>query len=351
MPARPAGDDDDPVDLGEEARGDPHRVLAEAPGLERELVPDRLDDDRRLLGDLLRHEVGVAPLFGGDGVPRDASGRPAPGRAVEAGHLDRGRRQPHEVAVLEEDEVARVRKERRGVGGDEVLVRAEAEDDRGAVLGDVEDVRLVGRKDDDGVHPGHPRQDGPHDLAERGPGRVGAPRADRLRDDLRVGLRRERDAAREQLPLDGEEVLDDPVVDDDDPTRRVAVRVGVLLRRPAVRRPAGVADARPAGKRPALDPGREVPELPLAPGDAEEAVRAEDGDARRVVAAVLEAPQAVDQDRRRLPRSDVSDDPAHRPTPSVPSPRSSVRGTSPLPRRSSSAERARWRGRRRGRPS
>ncbi len=166
VPARPAGDDHDPVDSGEELRGDSHRVFAETPRLEGELVPHRLDDDRWLLGDLLGHEVGVAPLLGGDGVPRDAPRRPAPRRAVEAGHVDRRRGQRHEVAVLEEDEVPRVRQQRRGVGGDEVLPRPEAEDDRRPVLGDVEDVRLVGRQDDDGIHARHPRQDRPDDPGE-----------------------------------------------------------------------------------------------------------------------------------------------------------------------------------------
>ena len=40
-----------------------------------------------------------------------------------------------------------------------------------------------------------------------------------------------------------EVVLDDAVVDDDDPARAVAMRVRVLFGRPAVRGPAGVAEA------------------------------------------------------------------------------------------------------------
>ena len=46
-----------------------------------------------------------------------------------------------------------------------------------------------------------------------------------------------------QLLLQLEVVLDDAVVDDDDPAGAVAVRMRVLLGRPAVRRPARVADA------------------------------------------------------------------------------------------------------------
>ena len=42
------------------------------------------------------------------------------------------------------------------------------------------------------------------------------------------------------------------------------------------------------------------------------------GDARGVIAAVLEAAQALDDDRHRLPRSDVADDPAHSISPFAP---------------------------------
>ena len=64
-----------------------------------------------------------------------------------------------------------------------------------------------------------------------------------MRDDLGVGLGDERVAFALQLLLQLEIVLDDAVVDDDDAAGAVAVRVGVLLGRPAVRGPARVADA------------------------------------------------------------------------------------------------------------
>ena len=66
---------------------------------------------------------------------------------------------------------------------------------------------------------------------------------DEVRDDLGVGLGDEAVAFLLQLPLQIEVVLDDAVVHDDDLARAVAVRVRVLLGRPAVRRPARVADA------------------------------------------------------------------------------------------------------------
>ena len=54
----------------------------------------------------------------------------------------------------------------------------------------------------------------------------------------------------------------------------------------------------------------EVRELAGAAAKVDLAV-ADDGDAGRIVAAVFEPPQPVDEDRDDLLRADVSDDPAH----------------------------------------
>jgi hypothetical protein len=139
-----------------------------------------------------------------------------------------------------------------------------------------------------------------------------AGRRERVRDDFRVRLRQEVHARPLKALLEREEVLDDAVVDHDDPARGVAVRVGVLLGRAAVRRPARVPDPEPAGRGRRGDLLREVPELALAARDADLAVVPDDRDPRRIVAAVLEALQAVEEDgrrrrgRRRSPRSRTS---------------------------------------------
>ena len=90
----------------------------------------------------------------------------------------------------------------------------------------------------------------------------------------------------------------------------VAVGMRVLLGRPAVRRPARVADAVVAGDRVGVDDVFEVRQLAGAAAQVDGAV-AHDRHARRVVAAVLELPQAVDQHGHDVLRSDVSDDSAH----------------------------------------
>ena len=129
-------------------------------------------------------------------------------------------------------------------------------------------------------------------------------------DDLGVRLGCEAVPGRDEGGLQLLEVLDDPVVDDGGRAAAVDVRVRVLLRRPAVRRPAGVADARIPRRRTLRDDRGEVVELALRAADLEPPVPG-DGDTGRVVAAVLELAQAAHQERERLTRSGVADDPAH----------------------------------------
>ena len=102
-----------------------------------------------------------------------------------------------------------------------------------------------------------------------------------------------------ELALQIEVVLDDAVVDDDDAAGAVAVRMRVLFGRAAVRGPAGVPDAVVAVERLGGDDIFEPRQLAGAPPQLDRAV-AHDRDAGRVVAAILEPPQAVDEDGQDL---------------------------------------------------
>ena len=77
---------------------------------------------------------------------------------------------------------------------------------------------------------------------------------DEVRDDLGVRLGDEPVALALQLALQLQVVLDDPVVHDHDPPRAIAVRMSVLLGRPPMRGPAGVAE--PVVARHRLGPDR-----------------------------------------------------------------------------------------------
>src|SRR5206468_10919785 len=133
---------------------------------------------------------------------------------------------------------------------------------------------------------------------------------EKVHDDLGVGLRRELVPGRNEWRLQLLEVLDDPVVDDRGRGRAVDVRVRVLLRRPAVRRPTRVADAGLAIRWVRRDDRGEVVELSLRAHDVEMSVLLK-SDTRRVVAAVLVASQSGHQQWKRRAWTDVADDPAH----------------------------------------
>src|SRR5688572_19581910 len=134
-------------------------------------------------------------------------------------------------------------------------------------------------------------------------------------DRLRVGL-----ALESVTPLQEEGaklgvVLHDTVVNDDDAAVAAQMRVGVLVARLAVRRPARVTDASRAVERVGGGQRRlQVRDLALALGDDQRLVLAvgrEDADARRVVTAVLEVVEGSKKDGRRRLLARVANDSAH----------------------------------------
>jgi hypothetical protein len=134
---------------------------------------------------------------------------------------------------------------------------------------------------------------------------------DQVDDGLGVGLRAEGVAFCDQPFAELAVVLDDPVQDD----RQLRVlaagqRVRVRLADAAVSRPARVPEAVARGGAVRPRGGLEV--LQVADGaDVVEPVRLAERDPGRVVAAVLETLEPVEEQLLALPRPDVSDDPAH----------------------------------------
>ena len=131
-----------------------------------------------------------------------------------------------------------------------------------------------------------------------------------MRDHFRVGLGFEAVAFALELPFELEIVLDDAVVHDHEVAAAVAVRVGVFLSRPAVGRPAGVADTVVAVHRMGANDVLEPVEFARAPAHVDFAA-AHQGDPGRVVASILEPSQAVDQHRHRRFVTEVANDAAH----------------------------------------
>ena len=134
---------------------------------------------------------------------------------------------------------------------------------------------------------------------------------DEVRDHLGVRLGRELVPVLEQRRLQLAVILHDPVEHEVDFAVDAArQRMGVLRTDAAVRRPARVPDA---GRRLGRVERRRLLELAeVAHGaDLGELPVLGEREARGVIAAVLEALEAVQENRLAFPASDVSDDPAH----------------------------------------
>ena len=233
----PTGDDHDPLDVAQEVViqidvGEVDAVQARQP------VGDRLGDGIGLLVDLLEHEGLVAALLGGVLVPGDLLG-------FALLHVALGVRDRHvalvdgdDLVVLDAQRGARLGEERGDCRGDEVLVLAQADDQRTLLPRRDQGVRLLAMHGHERVVPPELAEGPAHSL-----GQVTVVVAlDQVADDLGVGLGGELVSLGLQVPPELRVVLDDPVEDDVDVVLAVAVRMGVLLGDPAMGRPASMAE-------------------------------------------------------------------------------------------------------------
>jgi hypothetical protein len=131
---------------------------------------------------------------------------------------------------------------------------------------------------------------------------------DQLRDHLGVGFALERAPFGDQLRLQLGEVLDDAVVHHGHPPGLLGM--GVALVRRAMGRPPRMPDADVSRQRIGCQHGFEIAQLARRPPPLD--VSAHDArHARRIVAAVLQPSEALDQPFRHRFRPDDADDAAH----------------------------------------
>ncbi len=210
------------------------------------------------------------------------------------------------LAVFEIDDLARMRENRRDVAGDEVLVFAQSEEQRASLARGDDLVGVDARDHRDAVRPLDLKQRFEHRILEIPVEAL----LDEVREHFGVGIGGEHVATPLQHLLEDRRVLDDAVVDDGDAAVLAHVRMRVLLIGRTVRRPARVRDA----GRP-LDRSRVQEQLQL--GDLArllhrfDARAIHDGDARRIIAAIFETLEPLEQEGRRHLGSNVSDDSAH----------------------------------------
>jgi hypothetical protein len=100
-------------------------------------------------------------------------------------------------------------------------------------------------------------------------------------------------------------------MDDDDLSGLVAVRMGIFLGRTSVRRPSGVPDTVISVKRAEPDAFFQIPQLALGTPKLEVIVIVNNGDSRRIVTAVFELSEAVNNKRHDLFISYVSNNSTH----------------------------------------
>ena len=267
----------------------------------------RLAQGDGLLVDLLEHEVLVAALLGGLGRPVDDRHRALHRASVEVRDLDAGRPHVRHVALLEEDDAVGVGKDRGDVARDEALLAVQADHERHVLARPDEAADLAPVHHHQRVRALGAPKGGADRIGEVAP--VGL--LHEMGDGLRVRLGRERVAAGLEPVPELLEVLDDPVVDHRDVARAVLVRVGVEVVGAPVGRPSRVRKAERGVGRPVRERRLQVGELAGPLLDEHLARLVHEGDPGGVVAAVLEAPQALDEDGASLAGTRVADDSAH----------------------------------------
>ena len=267
-------------------------------------------DGLRLLVDLLAHEPVEAVLLGRGDVPVDVVRLEAGRRgAVEVGDLDLVAGHLDDLVVAELDGLTGELEEGGDIGAEEVLALADADDQRAGAAGGDDAVGILGVDGDQGEGALQAGGDGAHGVDD---GRALVDElAEQLGGGLGVGLALELDAGGLELGAQLGEVLDDAVVHQRDTAGLADVRVRVLVGRAAMGGPTGVTDALVAlGDRIGLELGIQVGDLAGLLGPVDLALGL-DGEAGRVIATVLKAAKAFDDDGLGATRPDVTHNSTH----------------------------------------
>ena len=310
----------DAVEVAHARLVEPEALDLHAWGVEEVAAAHRIECGVGLLVDLLQHEVPEPALDRRDRVERLRLGLALDGLPLGVRELDAAGPDVGDLAGSEERDRARQRQDGGEVRRHELLghaVLAVPDDDAARVphTRRHEPARLVGGDRDEGVRALGLADHPPHRVGEVGTARDGV--GDEVREHLGVGVRCERvTAVGEALP-ERLEVLDDAVVHHGDAARWVELRVGVAVGWRAVGGPARVADARGRRGQLPLDAVCQVVELARGAREVELLLVVEERDAGRVVAAVLQAPEAFEEERSGGPRAGIADDAAHVRSPRV----------------------------------
>ena len=217
------------------------------------------------------------------------------------------RREHGHVAIRQEKHVARVVQDGRHIGGDKIFTIAQSDDHRRAIAGGDDFIRVSACQHGQGEDAGQLLDGNSHRVFQV-PLEV---LLHQVGDDFGVRLRGEHVPLGFELVLERKVIFNDAVVHHHDIALAIAMRVRVLFRGPPVRGPARVPDAVTAVDRVLPDGFFQVAQLSRGAANSQRIVIAINGDARRVIAAVFEAFQALEDNRNSLPLPDITDNSTH----------------------------------------
>ena len=300
------GDDEHLVDLTQDLRVD-GQLVEHDPARELDPAGKGVCDRVRLLEDLLEHEGVEATLLRSLEVPLHETLVERHAVAVQVGQDHLVRPDLDDAIVLHDHHVTGVLEEGGDVRSKEVLTLAPAHHQRRAASRPDQDIGLRFPHDDEGQCPVGLVHDTPHRVRQRKVGHL----LDHVGDHLGVGVALELVAVLDELRLEIDPVLDDPVVDDHHVPVAVEMRVGIAGVWRAVCGPARVAyPGVGLGEILAIDQTLEVGDATglLENGQRPAVVERNPG---RVIPPIFEPGQTRHQDVDHRFRPDVSNDSAH----------------------------------------
>ncbi len=300
-----AGGDQDVIDAGE-AFFRPAEIVEIDGAVFIEMDLYCIMDRFGLFIDFLQHEMRVTAFFCGFRAPLDFLDffldRLAFG--IEEGNaifLHDG-----QLTVVKDINFSGMVDDSRDVGSDEILAIAKADDERIVLLRADDGVRHRLVHDDEAVG----AFDHGEDFADGGEEISVIHLFEKVCYDFGVGIRLEDMAFVDQLLLERHVVFDDAIVYDDKMVVAVAMRMGIPIRRLSVRRPASMPDADVTGKRMLLQGCFQICQTAFLLFDGNRAFVI-DGDTSRVIAAIFEASQPINQKAGRFAAAHITYNTTH----------------------------------------
>ncbi len=280
--------------------------------LEVDSTADGIGDAARLLEDLFLHEVFVFAARSANRIVGHRVRLNRDRRAVERLHLVCCARDHGHLPALQEDHPMRVIEDGGNVRGDVILTLAHPDRDT-ARIADAHHNQTVGlmpAHDDNGVSAFELTHGHTSRLSKIAVSASSSESLDQLDDDLGIGIRIEDDAFSHQILTQFKVILNDSIVDDDEITVHADVRVRIAFRGCAMRRPARVTDPDLPCDRTAAHPIAQIGQLAHIAPDGDLPVF-KHGQPCRVVTAIFQALQTIQNNGCRIPKADITHNATH----------------------------------------